>query len=206
MITTTIYTTITLSLMMLIALTSQSLMQVDAFTLTMMGSRRGKGGMRITDGSTSKNKNKMGKTNKSNNPANSLNQGKGQEITGVSLPAEGMVKGWEFGQGQKFACSNVDGNFYAVQGLCPRCGFDLWKGDLITDEAFEDLPRIACPTCATTFSMKNGFSGPALKRKGLAGFVSGLAKSATMTDAFENAKAFAITRDDETGQVFMRER
>lgn len=89
MITTTIYTTITLSLMMLIALTSQSLMQVDAFTLTMMGSRRGKGGMRITDGSTSKNKNKMGKTNKSNNPANSLNQGKGQEITGVSLPAEG---------------------------------------------------------------------------------------------------------------------
>jgi nitrite reductase/ring-hydroxylating ferredoxin subunit len=175
-----------------------SLNSVQSFTLTMMGSRRGKGGMKITDGPSSKGKIK--------NQTNALNNGRGQEITGVTMPALGNMKGWEFGEGKSIACANVDGNYYAVQGNCPRCGFDLYKGDIITDEAFDDLPRIACPTCATTFGLKTGYSGPALKRTGLAGFVTGLAKSATMQDAYENAKAFVITRDDESQKVYMRER
>ena len=45
----------------------------------------------------------------------SLNQGRGQEITGVTLPAEGTIKGWEFGEGVRIACANVDGKFYALQ-------------------------------------------------------------------------------------------
>ena len=68
----------------------------------------------------------------------------------------GKIKGWEFGEKQRLACANVDGSFYVVQGECPRCAFDLFKGDIVTDPAFEDkpgdLPRIACPTCSTTFS------------------------------------------------------
>ena len=137
----------------------------------------------------------------------SLNQGRGQEITGVTLPAEGMIKGWEFGNNQKMACAQVDGGFYAVEGACPRCAFDLWKGDLVTDEAFgPDLPRVACPTCATTFSLKTGKHGPPLKRTGLTGFVTGLAKSATVNEASKDAKAYSITRDAETGQVFCKER
>ena len=104
------------------------------------------------------------------------------------------------------ACANVDGEFYAVQGECPRCAFDLFKGDIITDEGFTDLPRIACPTCATTFSLKTGVHGPPVKRKGLAGFVGNLAKTATINDASVNAAAFAITIDDESGRVFMKER
>ena len=141
-----------------------------------------------------------------NNPK-SLNQGRGQEITGVTLPAEGMIKGWEFGNQQRMACAQVDGNFYAVEGGCPRCAFDLWKGTLVTDEAFgPDLPRVACPTCATTFSLRTGNHGPALKRTGLAGFVGGLAKTATVNEASKDAKAYIITRDAETGQVFCKER
>jgi len=168
----------------------------------MMGSK-GRRGMKLSNGSTSKNKNKMANAEKSK--IASLNQGRGQEITGVTLPAEGSVKGWEFGAGMSVACANIEGNFYAIQGACPRCAFDLYKGDIITDEAFGDLPRIACPTCATTFSFRTGTHGPALKRTGLAGFVGGLTKTATVNDSNRDAMAFMITRD-ESGRVFMKEK
>jgi nitrite reductase/ring-hydroxylating ferredoxin subunit len=166
----------------------------SGFSLVMMGVRRGKGGLkRNLDSDTPKN-------------AGAMNQGKGQEITGVSLPAPGKIKGWEFGESVKMACANVDGNLYAVQGNCPRCGFDLWKGDLITDEAFEDLPRVACPTCSTTFGLRSGLKGPPLKRKGLQGIVGGLAKTATKDDSHKDAQAFLITRGEDDGRVYCRER
>jgi nitrite reductase/ring-hydroxylating ferredoxin subunit len=137
----------------------------------------------------------------------SLNQGRGQEITGVTLPADGSIKGWEFAKGMKVACANVNGQYYAVQGDCPRCAFDLFKGPLITDgEAFQDVPRVACPTCSTTFSFKNGTPGPPLKQKGLAGFVGNLAKTATAESAGKPATAFLITRDETDGRVYCRER
>jgi nitrite reductase/ring-hydroxylating ferredoxin subunit len=136
----------------------------------------------------------------------SLNRGKGQEITGVTLPSEGSIRGWEFGQGVRMACANVNGNFYAIQGQCPRCGFDLYKGDLIVnDAAFQDLPRLACPTCSTTYGLKSGKVGPPLTRKGLAGFVGNLAKTATVSDSNKNAKAFMITRDED-GRVYCRDK
>lgn len=104
------------------------------------------------------------------------------------------------------ACCNVNGRYFAIQGECPRCAFDLWKGDLIADDdaAWEDLdlPRVSCPTCSTTYSMRTGKYGPPLKRKGLQAFVSGLAKSATVNDAAKDAKAFVITVDsDEEGDT-----
>jgi nitrite reductase/ring-hydroxylating ferredoxin subunit len=169
------------------------------FTLVMMGARRG-GNL----------KRRLNNDSKKSSSVSSLNKGRGQEITGVSLPAEGSVKGWEFGSKQRLACANVEGNFYVVQGECPRCAFDLFKGDIITDPAFgddpNDLPRIACPTCATTFSLRNGKHGPAVKRTGLAGFVGGLAKTATSGDATADAKAFKLTVDDESGRVFINEK
>lgn len=103
--------------------------------------------------------------------------------------------------------ANVGGKFFALQGQCPRCAFDLWKGDLIiNDPGFEDLPRIACPTCSTTYSLRNGKFGPPIKRTGMQSFVSNLAKSATTNDAMKNAKSFMITRDENTGKVYCRER
>jgi nitrite reductase/ring-hydroxylating ferredoxin subunit len=103
------------------------------------------------------------------------------------------------------ACANVDGKYYAIQGACPRCAFDLWKGTLISDDpAFDDLPRIACPTCATTFSLKSGQRGPAIKRSGMQGFVTGLAKQATTENDTKSAKAYRITVDDEEGKVYCR--
>ena len=129
-----------------------------------------------------------------------------QEITGVTLPQNGMIKGWEFGDKVTMACANVGGKFYAVQGDCPRCAFDLWRGDLIAnDPAWEDLPRVACPTCATTYSMTTGRYGPPLKRGGLAGFVGNLAKTATQGSKPENIKAFDITQDED-GRVYCRQK
>lgn len=143
----------------------------------------------------------------SQDPINSLNEGKGQEITGVTLPAMGTIKGWEFGERKSMVCTNVDGTFFAIQGDCPRCSFDLWKGELINnDPGFEDLPRVACPTCATTFSLKSGKYGPPLLFKGLSGFVSGLARSSTAGEKTKNADAFQISIDSDTGRVFFKKR
>lgn len=173
---------------------------VESFNLVMMA-KRGKGNLKRTldgEGSVSKKKSGSG--------MNALNQGKGQEITGVTLPANGQIKGWEFGDKVTMACGNVDGTFYAVQGDCPRCGFDLWKGDLIADDpAWDERPRVACPTCATTYSMVTGRYGPQLKRTGLAGFVGGLAKTATNGDKPSDVKSFQITKDED-GRVFCREK
>lgn len=184
-----------------------SCMEVASFSsMTMMGARRGRGSLKDSlDDTGSKGKFKSEKS-----AVASLNQGRGQEITGVTLPAEGQIKGWQFGEKQVVACAMVDGSYYAVQGNCPRCAFDLYKGDIVTDEAFGDnpgdLPRIACPTCSTTFGLKNGKTGPALKRTGLAGFVGSLTKTATRTDAYEDATAYVITREADSGRVFMKER
>ena len=139
-------------------------------------------------------------------PMNALNNGRGQEITGVTLPADGTIKGWEFGNNVRMACANVNGKLYALQGNCPRCAFDLWKGELIVDDpAWEDLPRVACPTCATTFSLRSGARGPPIKRTGLAAFVGRLAKTATLNDESKDAKAFIITKDED-GKVYCKER
>jgi nitrite reductase/ring-hydroxylating ferredoxin subunit len=122
----------------------------------------------------------------------------------VTLASQGKLKGWEFGEGVRVACCQTNGRYYAVQGECPRCAFDLWKGDLIAnDPAFDELPRVACPTCATTYSMRTGKCGPPLKRKGLSAFVSGLTKSATTSDATKDAKVFLITVDED-GSIYCR--
>jgi nitrite reductase/ring-hydroxylating ferredoxin subunit len=171
--------------------------QVESFQLVMMG-RRAPGGK----GNLKKSLSGESISKKKGNSVNSLNEGRGQEITGVSLPADGAIKGWEFGEGQQMACANVDGTLYAIQGNCPRCAFDLWKGDLIAnDPAWEELPRVACPTCSTTYSFVSGKYGPPFKRTGLAGFVGRLAKTATATEKLKNAEAFQITQDEE-GRVY----
>jgi nitrite reductase/ring-hydroxylating ferredoxin subunit len=168
----------------------------DGFTLVMMG-RKSTGNLkRVLSGESPSSSSKK-KVNRAQAPR--------QEITGVTLPAEGMVKGWEFGGNKRMSCANVGGKFYAVQGECPRCGFDLWKGDIVNDPAFEDLPRVACPTCSTTFGLRTGKYGPSIKRTGLAGFVSGLAKQATTGDKPKDCEAYEITLEED-GRVFCRKR
>lgn len=186
----------------LVQLLASLMHEADGFSFVLMGRGRGKGSLKraLNDEGSSRSKKKR----RGQDPTASMNDGRGQEITGVTLPAEGMVKGWEFGDNKVIACANVGGAFYAVEGACPRCGFDLWKGELISDDpGFEDLPRLACPTCSTTFSLKSGLYGPPLKRTGLAGFVSGLGRTATANQE-KNAESFQITVDDESGRVFCR--
>jgi nitrite reductase/ring-hydroxylating ferredoxin subunit len=185
------------TLLLILVVTSWiSITSVDAFVVLMVKRGRRKGGdtlRRTLDGETSAN--------------NNNNNGRGQEITGVTLPKAGELKGWEFGERKRLACANVGGKFYGIQGACPRCAFDLWQGDIIdtsmgNDAGFEDLPRIACPTCSTTYSLISGKFGPPLKRKGLAGFVGNLAKQATRGDKPMNAEVYQISRDDTDGRVF----
>eukprot|EP00578_Thalassiosira_sp_NH16_P002719 CAMPEP_0181129750 /NCGR_PEP_ID=MMETSP1071-20121207/29489_1 /TAXON_ID=35127 /ORGANISM="Thalassiosira sp., Strain NH16" /LENGTH=201 /DNA_ID=CAMNT_0023215759 /DNA_START=259 /DNA_END=864 /DNA_ORIENTATION=+ len=201
----------------------------------MMGSRRGKGGNL-----------KRSLDEKGRGSASGVNSGRGQEITGVTLPGQGKIRGWAFGEDRTIACANVDGEYLAVDGTCPRCGFDLFKGKLLTDaDVWGPQPRVACPTCSTTYSLKTGKFGPEYKAKGLAGKfgpeykakglagkfgpeykakglagkfgpeykakglagkVNTWALTATVDNASKDVPAFVITRDEETGQVFCRER
>jgi nitrite reductase/ring-hydroxylating ferredoxin subunit len=101
----------------------------------------------------------------------------------------------------------VDGKYLAVDGRCPRCGFDLYKGKLLDDaDVWGPEPHVACPTCAATYSLRTGKFGPEYKATGLAGFVNTWAKTATIGNASKNALAFVITRDEGTGKVYCRER
>ena len=192
---TTIYSSVSLVFVIMSAFLWQT---IEPFSLYMMARPR-KGNLKqILDNE---------EASKSNS-VKAMNQGRGQEITGVTLPAVGTIRGWEFAKGVRVACANVGGKYYAVQGDCPRCSFDLYRGKLVTDvDAFgADLPRVACPTCSTTFSFKTGKAGPPLKQSGLAGWVGNLAKTATMDSAQKDAKTFVITYDDTENRVFCRER
>ena len=77
---------------------------VSSFTLVMMGARRSKGNLKRALEDT-------GKPSSGPQAVKALNQGRGQEITGVTLPAEGKIKGWEFGGGMRVAAAQVDGQF-----------------------------------------------------------------------------------------------
>lgn len=139
-----------------------------------------------------------------NNNSNlkSLNQGKGQEILGVTLPSvDKEIKGWVVGENnQKVACANVNGRYYAVQGECPRCAFDLYRGKVV-DVGRSNDPHVGCPTCGATFSLKTGKRGPVVTTNDstgfLTGFVNKLAKSATIANASKDAKAYVITVDSQ---------
>jgi hypothetical protein len=76
-----------LSLLLVLFITTPS----NAFQLVMMGSRRGKGGLKKSLDPTSV----EGKARKKNKKVgvNALNEGRGQEVTGVTLPAEGQLQG-----------------------------------------------------------------------------------------------------------------
>mmetsp|Transcript_37410 Transcript_37410/g.78375 ORF Transcript_37410/g.78375 Transcript_37410/m.78375 type:complete len:159 (-) Transcript_37410:242-718(-) len=136
-----------------------------------------------------------------------INGGRGQEITGVTLPEKGKIRGWAFGEDRTICSANVDGKYYAVDGVCPRCGFDLYKGKLLDDkDVWGPEPVVACPTCSTTYSLKTGKFGPEYKNTGLTGWVNTWAQTATAYNAAKDVPAYVITRDGETGQVFCRER
>jgi len=191
------------SLLLVLLLVQTMIMSSNGFSLVMMGVRRGKGNL----GKSLDPYSVGDKQSTAQDKVKSMNSGRGQEITGVTLPRNGELRGWQFGEKQTMVSTNMQGTFYALQGVCPRCGFDLFKGDLLTDgEVFKDVPRVACPTCATTYSFRTGKPGPPLKRTGLAGFVTGLAKTATINDEYAEAKTFFITADSDTGQVFCREK
>lgn len=177
-----------------------SISKTFSSTQLMMGSRRGKAGNL---------KRSLDDTSGANSAAGikSINQGRGQEITGVSLPDNMKIKGWAFGEDQTIAAANVDGKYYALDGRCPRCAFDLFKGKLLVDkDVWGADPVVACPTCSTTYNFKTGKFGPEYKQTGLAGFVNTWAKTATINNASQDVSAFIITKDEQTGQVFCRER
>ena len=155
-----ILTILALTINLLTTFTSSSIFpQAEALTLTMMGRRKG----RLQDQLSSKS---MNRGNASKNTKD-----KGQLLLGVTFPEELKVKGWEFGDDKRMACARVEGKLYALEGECPRCGFDLYRGKVVYNEAFGDDPVLACPTCSTTYNLKTGKSGPPLKQEGLAGFV-----------------------------------
>lgn len=100
----------------IVALALLSIVVVDGFNVVYMAKRGGKGGLKRTleDSPRVIKKKKDSGTDTPNRRV--------QEITGVTLPAEGEVRGWELGDGVRLACANVQGTYYAVQ--VSQCVFE----------------------------------------------------------------------------------
>ena len=179
---------------------TRSVATLCSSTQLMMGSRRGKAGnlKRSLDDTQG---------TKHASDIKRINGGRGQEINGVTLPENMKIRGWAFGDDRTIAAANVDGKYYAVDGRCPRCSFDLFKGKLLVDkDVWGPEPRVACPTCSTTYSLISGKFGPEYKQTGLAGFVNTWAKTATINNASQDVAVFLITKDEQTGQVYCKEK
>ncbi|GMH94746.1 hypothetical protein TrST_g3360 [Triparma strigata] len=127
----------------------------------------------------------------------SANKGRGLEVTGVTLPtADSPITGWIVGTDTKVAVANINDVYYGLQGACPRCGFDLFRGTATTSPN----PKISCPTCRTSYNAASGQPDGELKGD----FTSNLARLATTDKSKNAAKAFSITVKD--GRVFVRDR
>ena len=103
------HNTAVVTIFLLLILSWVSIEHAGAFVVLMVKRGRRKGGdalRRTIDGETG--------------VSNSNNKGRGQEITGVTLPQAGEIKGWEFGERKTLACANVNERFFGIQGDCPR--------------------------------------------------------------------------------------
>jgi hypothetical protein len=65
-----------------------------------------------------------------------------------------------------------------LQAECTACSFDLHRGDLLAAAGTTPI-RVACPLCGVTYACADGSVGDTIKRKGLSGWVGGLAQIAT---------------------------
>jgi len=111
-------------------------------------------------------------------------------IAGVSVPEVGKIKAWELNLGEeaprKFACCRpAEGKVYLVDGECSKCAFDLWQGELVIGSEAkgnaEKPARVACPVCGQMFALPTGQPMGVKQKKGVGGWISGLAQSATAT-------------------------
>ncbi|GMI22025.1 hypothetical protein TeGR_g8490 [Tetraparma gracilis] len=132
--------------------------------------------------------------------------GPGLKVSGVTLPtAAKPLAGWLLPAApfatpptptRKIAVALPPGSssFFGLSASCPRCGFDLYKGELLSS-------TLGCPTCKTRFSLADGEP----QGEGPGDFVSRLARTATMDRASKRAEVYAVTVD-ESGDVFVKER
>lgn len=144
-------------------------------------------------------KKKKGKKSKAAPPA----QGKQRdvesawtEVSGVTLPQKaGDIKAWELefgGSLKKFACVRPrQSEIYLIDGTCSRCGFDLWKGEIILPEDGSP-PRLSCNVCRQVFELPTGDAKGIQLKDGFSGWVNGLARSATTTEKMKPIKSFPI--------------
>ncbi|CAM9101268.1 unnamed protein product [Phaeothamnion confervicola] len=130
---------------------------------------------------------------------------------GISLPAnDGDLKAWELdlsgGPGGKkepvkIAAIRHAGSYHAMDAMCSKCGWELWRGEVVTtggdsaadvESAAAAAASVACPLCGTTYGLMDGRVGAPVKRAGLAGWVGGLARQATVQEAATPARIYPL--------------
>lgn len=122
------------------------------------------------------------------------------KIPGITAPGEKKLKGWalEVGGGTTLplCATTVNGKLYAMEGECSRCNWGLERGELrgsVSGDA-----AIACALCGQTYSVVTGEPGPVVEKKGAAGWVGGLARSAPTTSKPRTQKTIrADVREDD---------
>jgi len=142
----------------------------------------------------------------SSSPYAALNKGLGLKISGVTLPTkETQIVGWILPTEPEqciAAFYRGAGRYTGLQANCPRCGFNLYQGTLVTPFAavgdFE--PAISCPTCKTNYLLSNGN----LAGKSKTNWVANLARSTTADKSQATAESWSIVVDE--GEVYAKPR
>ena len=125
------------------------------------------------------------------------------KVPGITAPENGKLKGWSLEMGEagtvQFCAATLNERLFVLERDCGCCGWELDKGDLRGSAAAD--PVVACCLCGQTYNLVSGEPGGVVERKGVSGWVGGLARGAPTTNKARTQ--FAVRADVKDGDVYL---
>ena len=124
------------------------------------------------------------------------------KVPGITPPENGKLKGWSLDVGEgsvQFCAATLNERLFVLERDCSCCGWELDKGDLRGSAAAD--PAVACCLCGQTYNLVTGEPGGVVERKGVSGWVGGLARGAPTTNKARTQ--FAVRADVKDGDVYL---
>ena len=125
------------------------------------------------------------------------------KVPGITPPENGKLKGWSLDIGEsgtvQFCAATLNERLFVLERDCGCCGWELDKGDLRGSAAAD--PAVACCLCGQTYNLVTGEPGGVVERKGVSGWVGGLARGAPTTNKARTQ--FAVRADVKDGDVYL---
>eukprot|EP00629_Pelagomonadales_sp_RCC1024_P012527 CAMPEP_0119288750 /NCGR_PEP_ID=MMETSP1329-20130426/37813_1 /TAXON_ID=114041 /ORGANISM="Genus nov. species nov., Strain RCC1024" /LENGTH=186 /DNA_ID=CAMNT_0007289533 /DNA_START=165 /DNA_END=728 /DNA_ORIENTATION=- len=125
------------------------------------------------------------------------------KVGGITAPTSGKMKGWDLDVGDgaaQLTAATVNGRLYVLERECSCCGWELDKGD-IRGSASGEEPAVACSLCGQAYGLATGEPSGVVQRKGVSGWVGGLARNAPTTN--KPRKHVSVRADLVDGDVYL---